>query len=111
MGLVSRHTVKYHRVGPVHLYEVALFTREGELARMNKGEYCAETRVLVVAPDHCILAIDNDAISESHDVEPDFFGFDPTCPDSPEVLQAIGNNIAAGAEEDWADSMPLGTGT
>lgn len=104
MALVSRHTVEYRRTGPVHIYEVALFTREGELARMNGGEYCDETRVLIVAPDHCILAIDNDAIDESHEVDAEMLGFDPQYPDHENTIRAVGDAIAADAARDDSET-------
>ncbi len=92
----------YNRIGPVHLYRVDFVTGEGELARMNHGEYCYETRVLVVAPDHCILAIDNDAIDTSDMIDDPaaLFAFDRENPESDETLRAVALAIAQGAEHD-----------
>jgi len=78
-----------------YLYQLYVYDQEGELASMNRGEYCSEVRTLLVTADHTIFARDNDAINESRIVDPDDFGFDRHYPLNPETI----NNIRKKLEE------------
>lgn len=101
--MFSRHEVQYQRIGNVHIYRVDLYEDDSELARMNHGEYCAETRVLVVAPNHNVLTIDNDAIDESRLVNAANYGYDATYPSHEETIAAIAAAIVAEAEKEYAE--------
>lgn len=72
-----------------YLYQLYVYDQEGELASMNRGEYCSEVISLLVTPDHALLVRDNDVISESHIVDPTSFGFDRHYPLNPETISEI----------------------